>query len=60
MDLRNLKSVFVIAEIGQNHQGDIRVAKDVINISWTRSHLLPLILLISSLKDDSRGIEGQR
>lgn len=30
MDLRSLKSVFVIAEIGQNHQGDIRVAKDVI------------------------------
>lgn len=32
MNLRNLKSVFVIAEIGQNHQGDIRVAKDVIKL----------------------------
>lgn len=32
MDLRNLKSVFVIAEIGQNHQGDIQVAKDVIKL----------------------------
>lgn len=30
MDLRSLKSVFVIAEIGQNHQGDINVAKTVI------------------------------
>lgn len=30
MDLKNLKSVFVIAEIGQNHQGDIEVAKKVI------------------------------
>lgn len=32
MDLKNLKSVFVIAEIGQNHQGDIQVAKDVIKL----------------------------
>jgi sialic acid synthase SpsE len=31
MDLKNLKSVFVIAEIGQNHQGDIEVARNVIN-----------------------------
>lgn len=30
MDLKNLKSVLVIAEIGQNHQGDIEVAKNVI------------------------------
>jgi sialic acid synthase SpsE len=29
MDLKNLKSVLVIAEIGQNHQGDIEVAKNV-------------------------------
>lgn len=33
MDLRSLKSVFVIAEIWQNHQGDIRVAKEVIKFS---------------------------
>jgi len=33
MDLKNLKSVFIIAEIGQNHQGDIQVAKDVIKVS---------------------------
>lgn len=32
MELKNLKSVFLIAEIGQNHQGDIRVAKDVIKL----------------------------
>jgi sialic acid synthase SpsE len=29
MDLKNLKSVFIIAEIGQNHQGDIALAKKV-------------------------------
>lgn len=37
MDLKNLKSVFVIAEIGQNHQGDIEVAKNVINSQNFRS-----------------------
>jgi sialic acid synthase SpsE len=31
MELRRRESVFVIAEIGQNHQGDISVAKEVIN-----------------------------
>ncbi|CAG9800093.1 unnamed protein product [Chironomus riparius] len=30
MDLKNLKSVFIIAEIGQNHQGDIVTAKEMI------------------------------
>lgn len=58
MDLRNLKSVFVIAEIGQNHQGDIRVAKDVINISG-RFRLSSLISLISFLKDDSSSVESR-
>lgn len=32
MDFKKLKSVFVIAEIGQNHQGDIETAKKVIEI----------------------------
>ncbi|CAO1334475.1 unnamed protein product [Diamesa hyperborea] len=30
MDFKKLKSVFVIAEIGQNHQGDIETAKKMI------------------------------
>ncbi|CRL06466.1 CLUMA_CG019554, isoform A [Clunio marinus] len=30
MKLKSLQSVFVIAEIGQNHQGNIEVAKDMI------------------------------
>lgn len=34
MDLRNLKSVFIIAEIGQNHQGDIKRAKEVIKFCF--------------------------
>lgn len=45
MDLQNLKSVFVIAEIGQNHQGDIQVAKEVMKISGASP--LALISLIS-------------
>lgn len=53
MDLRSLKSVFVIAEIGQNHQGDINVAKTVIKLPEISVRLrplsapLPLIKLIS-------------
>jgi sialic acid synthase len=30
MDFKNLKQVFIIAEIGQNHQGDIELAKQMI------------------------------
>jgi sialic acid synthase len=30
MDFNNLNKVFVIAEIGQNHQGDIKLAKEMI------------------------------
>lgn len=35
MDLKNLKSVFIIAEIGQNHSGSIQRAKEVIKKSST-------------------------
>lgn len=41
MDLRSLKSVFVIAEIGQNHQGDISVAKEVIKVSLIKLICIP-------------------
>lgn len=30
MDLNSLKKVFIIAEIGQNHQGDLETAKTMI------------------------------
>jgi sialic acid synthase len=50
MDLRNLKSVFVIAEIGQNHQGDIQVAKDVIKFLFYLIKFIYSINFISSLK----------
>jgi hypothetical protein len=45
MDLKNLKSVFIIAEIGQNHQGDIVKAKEVSNknIIFTAILLIPAV-----------------
>ena len=45
MNLQSLKSVFVIAEIGQNHQGDINVAKDVIKFSGNFSFYSPHLQL---------------
>ena len=50
MDLKNLKSVFIIAEIGQNHQGDIVKAKEVSNknIIFTAIFLIPAAVAGSS------------
>lgn len=31
--LQNLQQVFIIAEIGQNHQGDLEIAKILINMA---------------------------
>jgi sialic acid synthase SpsE len=51
MDLKKLKSVFIIAEIGQNHQGDIEKAKEVIKyIEFTDVLFTPKLIFIINFR----------
>lgn len=36
LNLHKLEKCFIIAEIGQNHQGNIQLAKDMIKIAKVR------------------------
>lgn len=37
LNLKEIETCFIIAEIGQNHQGDIKLAKTMIKIAKVRT-----------------------